>query len=260
VDDFTRSGYLAHAMLPAYKRQVRRSLEIITESEAVMHRPYASMSFGKDSTVMVHLLLTVRPDITVMYVDCGKWDEWPDTPRVKHELLAIVDCPNFVELRGPSIMEAYLKSGFYIQDEEHSRETKKAQRDYGQSLAAILDAEAKRRGFNGVYMGIRKEECDNRKRLFAMRGYLYYARTREAWTCHPLMHWTARDIWAYIVQHNLPYNELYDLDPRGRELARNGAMFGSRTARYGRLIFIRQIYPELFGEFTTHFPEITRWT
>jgi phosphoadenosine phosphosulfate reductase len=225
-----------------------------------MSQPYTSMSFGKDSTVMVHLLIKCCGlDIPVFYVDCGKWDEWPDTPRVKQEFLEIVSC-DFTELSGPSIMSAYLQSGFYIQDEEGFAEGRKAQRDYGKSLESILDTEAKRRGLNGAFIGIRKEESNNRRRLFVMRGELYFAKTRQMWACHPLMNWSSKDIWAYIVKYDLPYNELYDLDPRGRELARNGAMFGSRSARYGRMAFMRQMYPDLWNEFLTHLPEAGRWS
>ena len=119
-----------------------------------------------------------------------------------------------------------------------------------------MDSEAIRRGFDGAFIGVRREESNNRQRLFAMRGVLYYADTRKLWACYPLAHWTARDVWAYTVIHKLPYNELYDLAPEGRERARNGAMFGTRSARYGRLKFLQQVYPDWFNRFAAEFPEV----
>ena len=247
--------YSLHSQISAFQSRIRSAEHIINDGRAAMQCPYASMSFGKDSTVMIHMLLSLIPDLTVMYVNCGRWDEWPDTPRVKREFLGRFPC-EFIELSGPSIMEFYRKAGFYIQDEEISPDAKWAQQEYGDSLAIILDNEAHKRGFDGSFIGCRKEESDNRRRLFAMRGPLYFAKTRNLWACHPLAFWSGRDIWAYIVQHDLPYNELYDLDPQGRELARNGAMIGTRSARYGRLIFLKRMYPDWFNRFAAEFPEV----
>lgn len=204
---------------------------------------------------MVHLLLSLEPSLPVMYVNCGEWDEWPDTLRVKREFLARFPC-EFIELSGPSIIEFYREAGLYIQDEEIDRAARQAQRRYGESLGVALDDEAIRRGFDGAFIGLRKEESNNRARLFAMRGSLYYAETRKLWACHPLVYWSARDVWAYIVKYDLPYNELYDLAPQGREMARNGAMLGTRSARYGRLTQIKRMYPEWFNRFAAEFPEV----
>jgi len=162
----------------------------------------------------------------------------------------------FIELTAPSIWEFYKSVGFYIQDEEVTKETRKAQREYAKSLSLTLDREAKRRGFDGSFIGLRREESNNRNRLFTMRGNLYFAKTRGEWACHPLEKWTSKDVWAYIVKNNLPYNELYDFAPEGRELARNGAMFGTRSARYGRLVFFKKMYPDLFNQFASEFPEV----
>jgi len=204
---------------------------------------------------MVHLLLQIEPNLPIMYVNCGDFDEFPDTARVKEKFISRTRC-NLIELEGPSIIEFYRRAGFYVQDEEQLQEARAAQREYGHSLGDVLDNEARRRDFDGSFIGIRKEESNNRKRLFAMRGELYFAKTRELWACYPIAYWTARDIWAYIVKYDLPYNELYDLAPEGRELARNGAMFGSRSARYGRLKFLQQMYPDWFNRFAAEFPEV----
>ncbi len=33
---------------------------------------------------------------------------------------------------------------------------------------------------------------------------------REIWKVSPLVDWTERDVWAYIAEHDLPYNPLHD--------------------------------------------------
>jgi phosphoadenosine phosphosulfate reductase len=250
-----RELYLLYSKLNSHKWQIEKSLHVIERGLGKMTSPYISMSFGKDSIVLSHLIWSHYPQIPMMYVDCGKFDEWPDTPRVKKEFLAMFPKAELTELTAPSIWEFYKSVGFYIQDEETNKETRAAQREYAKSLGLALDGEAKRRGFDGSFIGLRREESDNRSRLFIMRGNLYYAKTRGAWACHPLEKWTSKDIWAYIAKNNLPYNELYDLAPEGRELARNGAMFGTRSARYGRLVFLKKTYPDLFNRFAAEHPE-----
>ena len=250
-----RAVYTLHSQLREFEYKVGQAIDIARRGFAAMKRPCASLSFGKDSVVMVHLLLSLDSDLPIMYVNCGDFDEFPDTGRVKQEFTTLTGC-NLIELSGPSIVEYYRRAGLYVQDEEDTPEARRAQREYGDSLADILDGEAHRRGFDGAFIGVRREESDNRKRLFAMRGSLYFAKTRQLWACYPLAFWTARDVWAYIVKHGLPYNELYDLAPEGRELARNGAMFGTRSARYGRLRFLQRMYPDWFNRFAGEFPEV----
>lgn len=259
MDEKEKAIYSLWGQTKEFEYKISQFLQIAEHGFETMKKPYASLSFGKDSTVMVHLLLSARPWLPVMYVNCGEWDEWPDTSRVKTEFLSRFPC-NFLELSGPSIMTSYAKSGFYIQDEEIRPETRAAQREYGNSLGDILDSEAHENGLDGSFIGIRKEESDNRRRLFRMRGTLYYAETRKLWACYPLAFWSARDVWAYIVMYDLPYNELYDLDPQGRELARNGAMMGTRSARYGRLKFLQRMYPDWFNRFAAEFPEVRCYT
>lgn len=251
-----RLVYELHSQTREFLHRIQSGLKIISDGLNAMQRPYASVSFGKDSVVMAHLLLSVAPALPMLYVNCGEWDEWPDTPRVKMEFVSRFPC-RLIELNGPSITSAYFQAGeMYMQDEECTQSAHKAQHDYSSSLGKILDEEAKARNFDGAFMGLRKEESNNRARLFAMHGPLYYSSTRDLWACHPLAWWTGRDVWTYIVKHDLPYNELYDLDQRGREKARNGAMFGTRSARYGRLVFLKQMYPGWFNRFATEFPEV----
>jgi len=256
MDETEQNQYLLWAKLDRFSRKIREAERNIAKGFDYMEKPYISMSFGKDSLVMADIILNRYPSTPLMYVNCGKYDEWPDTLRVKEAFLERHAGIEFIELGGPSIWEYYQRVGLYIQDEETTREARIAQREYAESLGKVLDREAKKRGFDGTFIGMRSEESYIRSRLFAMRGEIYFASVREQWVCCPLARWNGKDIWAYIVSANLPYNELYDMAPEGRELARNGAMFGTRSMRYGRLVFLKRMYPDLFNEFAAEFPEV----
>lgn len=263
MNEQEREIYRLHGRLHGYMRRVDEAMTWIERGQQVMAAPCVSLSFGKDSTAMVHLLLTVLPEIPIFYVNCGEFDEWPDTARVKQEFMARFPC-RLVELPGPSLMATYRAIGdFLTYSYQETAAVRQAKRDYNASLGHILDNAVKEHGCDGSFIGIRADESNGRLRLFRARGQLYFAKERGAWACHPLMKWSGRDVWAYIVQHDLPYNALYDIDPRGRQLARNGAMFGGaqqtyagRAAYLGRLAYIRKMYPDWFNRFAVEFPQV----
>lgn len=208
---------------------------------------------------MAHLLLdNVDRELPLIYVDCGEFDEWPDTPRVRDQFVLKTQC-NLIEISGPSILEYYRRAGSaYTQDAEETVEQRRIQRQYAASLEKLIVDYARSKEMTGGYIGMRREESRNRSRLFAMRGPIYYSQGREMWTCCPLANWSGKDIWAYIITHDLAYNELYDLHPLGRERARNGAMIGTRSEKHGRLTFLRQMYPDWWSRFVFEFPDIAR--
>jgi len=254
-----RDGYLLYSQTRGYQKRVSGLHVLVDSFFDRATSPYISMSFGKDSLAMAHLILINRPQVPLVYVNCGKYDEWPDTPRVIEQFLATHKGCEFIELQGPSIWEYYEEVGWYLQDEESEKAERGAQRRYSESLGDLLGAWAEQNGMDGSFIGMRKSESRIRSRLLITRGNTYFAKTRNQWVCAPMADWNGKDIWATIYSNDLPYNELYDLMPQGRELARNGAMFGTRSARYGRLAFLKRAYPELFYEFAGTYPEVRNY-
>lgn len=244
------------------KNRIGQSLRLIAEMFDICQTPYISMSFGKDSLVMTDLILKYYPKTPVIYGYCGKFDEWPDTPRVRDEFLKRHPNCNFYQVEGPSIIEYYRRVGYvYIQDKEITPDERKWQREYGASLEKAILEKAKQLECDGAFIGMRKAESRDRARLVVMRSEIYFADTRQMWTCLPVAQWTAKQVWGYIVQNDIIWNELYDIDPRGREKARNGAMFGTRgDTGLGRMSMMRRMYPALWNEFLQEFPEISERT
>lgn len=250
--------YLLHARryLP---RRIDEALTRARDGIEAMQKPTISMSFGKDSTVMAHLILTqIDWKIPLVFVDCGFGDEWPDTERVKSDFLQNFPC-ELITLRGPSILDAFQEGGFFLEETPNTQAKHKADSKYQKSLAKTIDAYLIDHGYDGSFVGLRRQESNNRDRLFTMRSHLYYAKTRKIWISCPMETWTGTDIWAYITEHSLPYNELYDKSVFGRERARNGAMSGNLGFRYGRLVELKLSYPDWFNRLATQYPEIRRY-
>ena len=94
-----RKRYQLHAFryLPT---RVAEATQIIEAGLEQMKRPMISMSFGKDSVVMSHLILAVAPSMPVVYERCQDFNEWPDTQRVKEDFLKRFPC-EYHEIEGP---------------------------------------------------------------------------------------------------------------------------------------------------------------
>lgn len=69
---------------------------------------------------------------------------------------------------------------------------------------------AARLGFQGVVLGLRKDEAAYRRIHLARRGMLFQRQGGD-WRCSPLAQWSGADVWAYIASRELPYNPVYDV-------------------------------------------------
>lgn len=243
--------YILHSRIDSYKRKLDKTISFIETSLAENKKLALSVSWGKDSIVLSHLLRDSR--IPFVWVECGKFDDWPDTEDVMNAFVDMWPVAVY-KTKALSIMEIYRRIGFYLYAE--TKEQKMADREYSQSFVDAIIAKIKLLGCSGSFIGLRADESDSRKLMLKKYGQKLFAKKHNCWEYFPLAWWTAKDVWAYIVTNKLPYSELYDLMPN-RERARNGAMFAvpeTKTYR-GQLVEIKRHYPALFNEFAAEFPQ-----
>jgi phosphoadenosine phosphosulfate reductase len=62
------------------------------------------------------------------------------------------------------------------------------------------------RGKNCWFTGIRAAHSENRSSM----PMVEWDETRQLYKVHPLLHWTDEQVQAYLHQHQVPYNKLYD--------------------------------------------------
>lgn len=210
---------------------------------------YIAFSGGKDSTVLLDLVLRVAPDTPVFWGDDG-WD-YPETLQFLADTAARYDFRLWrVRNRGniagfgrwvghadwpganPGPWD-YECSSF----DDHSR--------------LLLEL-----GYQGVFLGLRQEESVARRLRLRQAGPLAFVRGEGLWHCAPLGRWTWRDVWAYIHSRELPYNPIYDrLAALGvaPECQRVGPLIAWGQDCYATL---QRGWPELFNRFATEFPEV----
>ena len=104
-----RAGYIAHGHTAAHRNKVARAMRLIAE-----HRDYAvSISWGKDSGVMLHMAAMVCPNIRVINIRYPHWAErLADHDRVRDEMLARPEMAvvRYIELPAPGMCGRHTKN------------------------------------------------------------------------------------------------------------------------------------------------------
>lgn len=162
----------------------------------------ASVSWGKDSTVVAHLGYTVDSTMPIVWV---RWlvDDNPDSQLVAKRFAEMFPDANLSELIAP--------------DDDH---------DDGRRGFAMLEKLHARR-----VVGIRKSESSDRMMSRAVHG------VSTTKVCRPIIDWTLGDVMAYLALHDLPVHPVYAMLGGGRysrESLRVDSLGGQRGTGMGR--------------------------
>jgi sulfate adenylyltransferase subunit 2 len=194
------------------------SIHILREVAAEFRNPVLMYSIGKDSSVLLHLLLKAfhpaKPPIPLLHVDTG----WKF-----REMIAFRDrrvAETGVELRVHTNPDGVRDGiGPFTHGATVHTDVMKTQ-----ALKQALD----HYGFDAAVGGARRDEEKSRakERVFSFRSAqhrwdpknqrpelwnIYNARIRkgESVRVFPLSNWTELDIWLYIYRENIPVPALY---------------------------------------------------
>lgn len=239
-----RAAYLAHSQSRGYRKRVDVARALIAE-----HPDYAaSVSWGKDSVAMLHLVRDVLGDgckaINIRYMH---WAErLADHDHVRDITLNRPDMAGLVyhEEIAPGMWQAYELYG-YASDTDHPSARAATTWFDTQFNAAFARAEDTT-GAAGHFVGMRGAESRNRTLNIRMRG-VDYERKDGRRIALPIATWSGQDVWAYLVAHDLPWLMIYDHSSQSRDRQRsemamsnpNAAMLQAR----GEFEVWRDVYP-----------------
>lgn len=175
---------------------------------------YVSVSWGKDSMVVLDLALSVDPSIRVVHIVQGRVAN-PDDVLVRDEALCRWAL-NYVEI-GAGREEAYTWADW-------RRDCRRAE-GYGQRIT-----------------GIRAQESSDRRMSARTHGL------RTGKSCRPILWWTQDDVWAWLALRDLPVHPVYAMTAVGaipREALRVGDLMDGvcdRGSGMGRMEWERHYY------------------
>lgn len=186
---------------------------------------YCSVSWGKDSTVVAHLVLTQFRHVPVAYVKANRAN--PDSDLVQQAFMDVHRVPT-------DIFPVMLHS-----------------LDQGETINGFFDGVAKHLGKRRI-MGIRAQESASRRLSAKVHGI------STALVCRPILDWTIDDVFAYLLWRELPIHPVYAMSNAGqydRKELRVDVLGDVRGTERGRKEWEWMYYPE---ETRQHQQEIER--
>jgi phosphoadenosine phosphosulfate reductase len=224
-----------------YRTKVKLAVEQIHRHMKSKRKFYLSWSGGKDSTAMLHLVRRVYPEIPVLHIASGYGI--PDTMELIQQLSEMWKL-NLTVLNNPvDYMELCQAFGL-----PHLR-TKTQQKRVVQMIKKDIATQwALESSYTGLFWGLRGEESLGRRQLFKFHPEGILDR-HGILRVGPIGNWSVCDIWAYHVEHNIPYSKLYDNENCGftRFTLRNSGWLSTDGESRGQLVWLRQNYPTLFA-------------
>ena len=236
-------GYTLHASSGSHLHRIEQAKRVITEWLSHCDKPYVAFSGGKDSSVMLHLVRQIAPEIEAVYCD----DQYAFAETTS--LLNIT-----ANLRKIANTTAHTE-WFTAWDDERP----------GSDIEYLGDNHplwAHRLGYDGACIGLRAEENSYRKIALKKYGMLHYVNSKQLWQCYPLAWWTLDDIWAYIHVNEVPYNKAYDvMDHNGipKYRQRIGPLANWRAVSQGQAMVLKKCFPDAYRVFAKEHPEIARF-
>lgn len=246
MDDILKKTDLLHAKTIEFILKVNEAHNVICEALTHMKHPYLSFSGGKDSTVMLHMVLKHKPDIPVIYWDADA--SYPDTEKFIEKVVKEWKL-NFIRRKTEPILSIFRKYGVTHPQTE--------QKTMIATVYNPIKKLMKEHDFDGVFVGLRAQESKGRRNLIDNRSQLFYNKSQKVMECLPVAHFTVQDIWAYITANNSPYNTIYDktaMCPRND--IRVSYWCGESCREMGRWVWLKKEYPELYNKFASEFPEV----
>ena len=201
-----------------YEEKLEWSTNIIIRAIKSSNIHSVSLSWGKDSVVMLHLIRTICHKSLVVFADTGI--EYPETYTYRDKMLKEVfneDIKYFETKPIKTFWKCVEEYGY-----PHNRKEKGKVR---QPRCCIylkekpLDDFQKENAVDTIFMGLQGTESMNRRRLFMRLGGYYHRKTTHQWVCLPLAIWTNDDVKRYVKENNVPINPLYS------KMDRTGCMF-----------------------------------
>jgi len=230
-----------YAQLPQRQRKVSFALDGIVIMQQLAPNSYASISFGKDSICLAHMLYRIAPGLPMYFL--ASWESF-----IIH---------NYDEVIESFIAKWPINLNIVMADNvsQNLDASWKKTRDIGQR---DLQNMCNREDWDGWYWGLAKDESKGRRMTLSCKwgGQPHptiFRYTDGKYRCCPLMNWNMKDIAAYVQEHGLPLLDIYR--QYGLEM-RTTARVTRNMAELGGVAYLKQLSTEKLNRLTARFPEL----
>lgn len=152
-------------------------------------------AFGPEGCVILHMLAEIEPKVRVFNLDTGY--QFPETLRLRDRIAERYGIE--VEMVRPAdsvaTYEARHRGPLYVVDSNQCCHDRK-----------IVPLRGAVQGYDAWISAIRADQSLDRSRSHVVGWDAKFNLAKV----NPLLRWTKRDVWAFIVTHDVPYNPLHD--------------------------------------------------
>jgi phosphoadenosine phosphosulfate reductase len=166
--------------------------DVIAQALATAEAPCLTSSFQAECVVLTHMLREVRPDIPVLFLDT--FHHFPQTLAYRDEL------SERWGLRLVNLRAAAPALGLW-----QAESTEACCRRH--KVEPLFSALAE---YDTWFTALRRDQSPSRANLQEVEPFRLPA-GRDIRRVAPIAAWTAREVWAYAAQHDIPLLPLYDL-------------------------------------------------
>jgi phosphoadenosine phosphosulfate reductase len=167
--------------------------------ESGCERIAVASAFQAEGTCVMHMAVSSRPDVPVLFLDTGF--HFAETIAFKARLTELLGL-NVLDVAGEHTPESQSREfgpRLYERDADRCCEINKVQ--------PMLEA---LRGLDAWITAFRRDSSPTRATSPIVDRYELEP-GRWITKVNPVANWTRRDTWAYLTEHELPHNPLYDL-------------------------------------------------
>jgi phosphoadenosine phosphosulfate reductase len=176
--------------------QLREAERLIDDALAVSVAPCVTCSFQTECVALVHLLISRRPRIPVLFLDTGY--HFNETMRYRDQIAADWNL-NLISLTpAMSVREQESQFGLLYQSEPDRCCRKRKV----EPLFSTLE------NYDTWFTGLRREQSKSRARLLADDVFTLPTGKRLR-KISPLAEWSTEFVWSYLREHSIPLLSLY---------------------------------------------------
>jgi phosphoadenosine phosphosulfate reductase len=157
-------------------------------------RLYVACSFQKEGSVIMDMLLKIEPSARFFTLDTGVL--FPETYATWRR----------IEERYGVKVDVYQGMSLARQADLHGDELWKSDPDACCGIRKVSPLKEALADVDAWISGLRREQSPVR----AQTPKLLYDERHGVWKANPLADWSEKDLWRYIQEHDVPYNELHD--------------------------------------------------
>ncbi len=183
--------------------EARRALDgkapeaVLEWAFATFPRIAISTAFGPEGCALVAMAVSVKPDIKVFTID---------TDFLFKESIELRE--KFVAKYGVDIEVLRGEVSIEEQNRRHGLTLGQRDTDLCCALRKVEPTERALKGLDAWVAGLRRDQSKTRADIDVVE--LYERPEGPLYKVNPLLHWTRKDTWEYLLKHDIPYNPLLD--------------------------------------------------